>query len=237
MQTAFGDVSLRYRGKGWKRRRLLTCDDLPDDSARPEILVLDDLGDGFADDDDAFAEDDECKKRHALNHVRALERDNSPRARHRDRENRLTDSDDVPRNIRLALRRHREAINVKHLFRKHGRQRSVKNSSKQRPRHDHSKRQNGLLVLFGEQQSNAVLAEQSETGHHEHETERFVYLVVGDVLAGFPLGTDNSESDHDTEVDEFSYTLEDRVGTEAHIVQRDLVPCQPEEGEEANVRS
>jgi hypothetical protein len=37
-------------------------DDLTHYSCGPQIFVLNDLGDGFADNDDAFAEDDECEQ-------------------------------------------------------------------------------------------------------------------------------------------------------------------------------
>jgi hypothetical protein len=52
----------------------------------PEILVFDDLGDGFTHHDDAFAEDDKSKKTHALDHVRAFERDDAPITRYSDSE-------------------------------------------------------------------------------------------------------------------------------------------------------
>ncbi len=59
-------------------------DDLTDHRTRPEVLVLDNLGDGFADDDDTFAEHDQSEQGHALHHMRALERHNAPDAAHAD---------------------------------------------------------------------------------------------------------------------------------------------------------
>jgi len=44
-------------------------DDLANDGSGPEEVVLDDLGDGLADYNYAFAEDDEGEEGHALNHV------------------------------------------------------------------------------------------------------------------------------------------------------------------------
>lgn len=53
-------------------------DDVADGRGRVCKLLHDDLGDGFGERDDAFAQDDEGEERHALDEVGAFEGDDFP---------------------------------------------------------------------------------------------------------------------------------------------------------------
>lgn len=61
-----------------------------------------------------------------------------------------------------------------------------------------------------------------------------VFVVFGDVR-GIKFCAHDGITDHDAEVDEFAYSLEDRVDAESDVVQDYLQPGEPQDGEKANV--
>ena len=80
-----------------------------------------------------------------------------------------------------------------------------------------------------------VLSDEDELADHEYEGELAEDIIFLASNAGIKVCPDHGECDHDAEMEGFAGTFEDAVDTETNIVESDLQPVEPEEGEETNV--
>ena len=53
--------------------------------------------------------------------------------------------------------------------------------------------------------------------------------------AGIEAGADDGEGDHGAEMNDFAEAFEEGVAAEADVVEDDLEPDEPEDGEEADI--
>ena len=82
----------------------------------------------------------------------------------------------------------------------------------------------------------AVLNDENNTADHEDHTDLLESVELRSSITGIEFGTHDCKGYHDPQVQGFAGTLKDGVDSEADIVESDLEPIEPEEGEEADVR-
>lgn len=165
----------------------------------------------------------------------SFEGDDAPDAGDGYGDERFGNADDVPCNVDIALLCDRNTVRVVLDRGESSDQYAIENTSDRRGGDDGSNRDDGLLVLLGIEQGDAILAREGETRRHKYKAERPEDLKIDYFLARFPLYAHDRKPNHHTEVKCFGNAFENRIGTKAYIIQRNLIPCQPEEGEETNV--
>jgi hypothetical protein len=101
---------------------------------------------------------------------------------------------------------------------------------------DKQKRHNSLLALLRNKcRHNSILQSKQGPANQQQNRECLERLEILRHV-GIKLGADGGKADHGQELDDFADALVDGVDGEAHVEQRDVQPCRPDDGEEARVR-
>lgn len=80
-----------------------------------------------------------------------------------------------------------------------------------------------------------VLYNENDLADHQDDCELAERAVSLTGLGRIKGSADNGESDHDAEMESLAGPFENAVDTKSDIIQRDLEPVEPEEGEKSNV--
>ena len=80
------------------------------------------------------------------------------------------------------------------------------------------------------------MQDENDAADHQDQAELTKSVVVAAVLgARIKVGSYDGEGDHDAEMNKLAYSFIERIDSKSDVVEDDLKPGKPEDGEEAHI--
>lgn len=182
----------------------------------------------------SLANNNQRQQPHPLDQMRLLEAQHPPEAGNGDGAHALQEQHHPPYPIQPRPPRRPGPERQNHGA-KHGRRHQVhRNVQPERqiqlrkplPRHRHH--------------HDRILQRQQTPTSHQHHAQHLIILIpapaLAHILIRLELAAHKRKADEHDELHDLAAALVHRVAREAHVVQRDLEPRRPQDGEEADVR-